>query len=133
MEKNEFCFYRRKLGKTQQELADILGMSLKTVHSYEQGLRTIPPHIARYFYFLILNQRHENVTQEHEDKPPIPCWEKKPCLQKENCPAWEFNCGHLCWFISGTRCEKSCGEEDHKRKLDSCKTCAIFKKLFEEQ
>ena len=121
MDKKEFGYYRRKLGKTQQELADILGMSLKSVHGYEQGYRAIPLHIARYLYFLIINQRHEG-------KSPIPCWERKLCLEKENCPAWEFNCGHLCWFLCGTLCE-SC-EGEYKSKLDSCKTCAIFKGLF---
>ncbi|MDR0476777.1 MAG: helix-turn-helix domain-containing protein [Desulfobulbaceae bacterium] len=125
MNKEEFCYYRRKLGKTQQELANILGMSLKTIHSYEQGCRVIPAHIARYLYFLIVNQRHEG-------KLSIPCWERKLCPEKENCPAWEFNCGHLCWFISGTRCN-SCEGEEKKGKLDACKACAIFSNLLDER
>lgn len=122
MDKDEFRYYRKKLGKTQQELAEVLGMSLKTVHSYEQGWRAVPPHIARYFYFLIASQRHK-------DKPLVLCWERKLCLEKENCPAWEFNSGHLCWFICGTRYQTCEGEG--KNKLDSCKTCAIFTSLFE--
>jgi DNA-binding XRE family transcriptional regulator len=123
MDKNEFCYYRRKLGKTQKELASILGMSLKTVHSYEQGWRAIPPHIARYLYFLIGNQRYDG-------KLLTPCWEKKLCAEKENCPAWEFQCGHVCWLVCGTLCE-SCnnGQTD---KLDLCKKCDVFKKLFSE-
>ena len=123
MDKDEFCYYRRKLGKTQREWADILGMSLKTVHSYEQGLRSIPPHIARYLYFLVVNQSHESKT-------PISCWEAKRCMKKESCPVWEFNCGHICWFVCGTRCEGR--EEGSKNKLEACKTCVIFKNLFEE-
>ena len=124
MNKDEFCYYRKKLGKTQQKLANILGMSLKTIHSYEQGWRAIPPHIARYLYFLIVSQRHE-------DKSLIPCWERKCCLEKENCPAWEFNCGHLCWFMCGTCWEHA--KEEHKNKLDSCKACAVFTSLIDER
>jgi hypothetical protein len=124
VDKNEFCYHRRKLGKTQKELASILGMSLKTIHSYEQGWRAIPPHIVRYLYFLIGNQRHDG-------KLLIPCWEKKLCAEKENCPAWEFQCGHVCWAVCGTLCE-SC-QDGHKEKLDSCKKCDVFKSLFNEK
>jgi len=123
MDKNEFCYYRRKLGKTQKELASILGMSLKTVHSYEQGWRSIPSHVARYLYFLIGNQRHEG-------KLHTPCWEKKLCLEKEHCPAWEFQCGHVCWVVRGTLCDSR--QNGHKDKLDFCKQCDVFKSLFSE-
>ena len=123
MDKNEFCYHRKKLGKTQKELAAILGMSLKTIHSYEQGWRAIPAHVARYLYFLIGNQRHEG-------KLLTPCWEKKLCTKKENCPAWEFQCGHVCWAVCGTLCENS--RDEHKEKLDSCKKCYVFTGLFNE-
>ena len=124
MDKNEFGHYRRKLGKTQKELASILGMSLKTVHSYEQGWRAVPSHIARYLYFLIANQRQDG-------KLFISCWERKRCAEKESCPAWEFQCGHVCWSVCGTLCESCDG--DHKNKLDFCKKCDVFKSLFNEK
>jgi len=118
MTKEEFSYYRRHLGKTQKELAFILGMSLRTIHSYEQGWRPIPPHVARYFYFLLANQCHEG-------KPRVPCWEHKQCLHKERCPAWEFQCGHFCWFVHGTLCED--WENGDNNKLASCKECAVFR------
>lgn len=37
MEKVEFGQIRSKLGETQKEIACLLGVSLKTIHSYEQG------------------------------------------------------------------------------------------------
>ncbi|MDR3090175.1 MAG: helix-turn-helix domain-containing protein [Desulfobulbaceae bacterium] len=124
MTKDEFRFYRKKLGKTQQELATILGMSLKTIHSYEQGWRAIPQHVARYFLFLVINQRNDGQSA-------MPCWEKKVCPKKERCPAWEFQCGHLCWFIHGTLCT-AC-DDSCKTKLDSCKNCDIYKSLVEDK
>mgnify|MGYP001822735688 FL=1 len=47
MEKNEFTTIRKKLAKTQKELSELLGTSLKAVSSYEQGWRNIPVHVER--------------------------------------------------------------------------------------
>lgn len=123
MEKNEFSTARKRLGKTQKQLAELLGMSLKTVHSYEQGWRTIPSHIERQIYFLLINQRTRN-------KQLTPCWEIKACEDKEQCPAWEFQSGHLCWFLCGTLCDCT-NSASNRKKLSICKTCAIFTQLLE--
>jgi hypothetical protein len=120
--KEEFSLSRKKLGKTQKKLAELLGMSLKTIHSYEQGWRTIPTHIERHLYFLLINQRGRSDSLK-------PCWEKKPCSVKEECPAWEFQSGHLCWFLSGTLCD--CTQDiAQKDKLEICKSCDIFTDLL---
>jgi hypothetical protein len=120
--KEEFSLARKKLGKTQKILAELLGMSLKTIHSYEQGWRTIPAHIERHLYFLLINQRGRKDSLK-------PCWEKKTCNVKEDCPAWEFQSGHLCWFLSGTLCE--CTQNiSQKEKLKICKSCDIFTELM---
>lgn len=122
MNKEDFKILRKKLGKTQIQLAEILGMSLKTIHSYEQGWRVIPAHIERHLYFLLINQRGRNDAL-------TPCWEKKLCEVKEKCPAWEFQSGHLCWFLCGTLCD--CAQDAcHHVKLDVCKECDIFKALL---
>jgi len=120
--KEEFATARKKLNKTQKMLATLLGVSLKTIHSYEQGWRTIPSHVERQIYFLLVNQRTKK-------SPTRPCWEIKKCLLKNECPAWEFQSGHLCWFLFGTLCD--CGEyETYKEKIAICKTCKIFKSLL---
>ena len=123
MDKVEFSKSRKKLGKTQKQLSELLGMSLKTVHSYEQGWRTIPTHIERQMYFLLINQRKQN-------KQLTTCWDAKSCLQKEQCPAWEFQSGHLCWFLCGTLCECT-SDSTNREKLETCKTCPIFIQLLE--
>ena len=44
MDSDEFLKFRKTLHKTQQEIAEILGVSVKAVHSYEQGWRNVPTH-----------------------------------------------------------------------------------------
>ncbi len=123
MIKEEFSIARKKLGKTQKQLAELLGMSLKTIHSYEQGWRTIPAHIERQIFFLLINQRGRKNSL-------TPCWEKKACDVKETCPAWEFQSGHLCWFLCGTKCD--CTHDiSQKEKIEICKQCDIFQALLE--
>lgn len=122
MTKEEFSLARKKLSKTQKQLAELLGMSLKTIHSYEQGWRTIPTHIERHIYFLLINQRGRKDSL-------TPCWEKKLCTVKDQCPAWEFQSGHLCWFLCGTKCD--CTQDACQReKLEICKACDIFTSLL---
>lgn len=122
MNKNDFSLLRKKLGKTQKQLAELLGISLKTIHSYEQGWRTIPGHAEKLLYFLFINQRGRKGTL-------TPCWEEKQCPVKEQCPAWEFESGHMCWYMCGTLCD--CTKDAcHKEKIDICKTCPIFNSLI---
>jgi DNA-binding XRE family transcriptional regulator len=122
MTKDEFYLARGKLGKTQKQLAELLGISVRTVHSYEQGWRNIPEHTERYLYFLIINQRCRK-------KGISPCWERKDCKDKEGCPAFEFESGHMCWYICGTLCD--CTKDAcHRTKMEICKRCEMFKNLL---
>ena len=123
MTKEEFSLSRKKLGKTQKQLSELLGMSLKTIHSYEQGWRTIPTHIARQIYFLLINQRGREDDMQ-------PCWSQKNCEVREQCPAWEFQSGHMCWFLCGTLCECTNETTNQKDKLEICKQCDIFINLL---
>lgn len=52
MDAKEFAYFREKLNKTQKQLAQLLGTSLKAVHSYEQSWRPIPAHVERQIFFL---------------------------------------------------------------------------------
>jgi hypothetical protein len=125
MDSKEFSQFRKKFNKTQKELSQLLGTSLKAVHSYEQGWRNIPHHIERQMFFLAKN------IQEKQ-KGEKPCWTIKKCApQKRNaCPAWEFRSGNLCWFICGTLCDNEIQETwDDKMKL--CRTCEVLAPVFE--
>jgi hypothetical protein len=122
LEIDDFYNARKKLGKTQKEIADLLGLALKTVQSYEQGSRQIPAYIEREMWFLLSNQRGGLLNGEL-------CWNIVECGVKEQCPAWEFQTGHMCWFICGTLCEctKGCTLEE---KSEKCRSCVIIKDLL---
>lgn len=122
MDKTKFAKARKKLGKTQKQMSSLLGVSLKAIHSYEQGWRTIPGYVERQVYFLLVNQRGSGNTN-------MLCWERKQCGCKERCPAWEFQAGHLCWFISGTLCECA-ADMDSKHKIEICRECEVLKGLL---
>ncbi len=124
MDSKEFKKLRKKLNKTPIQMGQLLGVSLKAVHSYEQGWRNIPTHAERQIFFL-LSRMKENL------KSRKPCWVIKKCPPetKKQCPAWEFQAGKLCWFINGTIC---CGDacKDWKDKMKCCRSCEVFKPLL---
>ena len=124
MESSEFKEFRAKLGKTQAQMAQLLGVSLKAVHSYEQGWRSVPAAVERQMYFLAVKQN----TQKRKLKA---CWQVKKCSpeQKSQCPAWEFGAGELCWFINGTICDGT-AQKNWKEKMKICKTCEVFGPLI---
>jgi DNA-binding transcriptional regulator YiaG len=124
MDSREFSEIRKKLEKTQKEIANLLGISLKAVCSYEQGWRTIPTHVERQLIFLLARKGHQ---QEKTN-----CWELRDCPEekKNKCPAWEFDSGQFCWFISGTLCE-SADCKSWEKKMEMCKTCMVMKKIRE--
>ena len=124
MDKSDFKFFRNKLNKTQKQMAELLGISLKAIHSYEQGWRNIPVHIERQIYFLV----SRSVKKTKGTKA---CWIIKKCSpeQKKRCPAWEFASGDLCWFINGTVCE-GVVQKDWKEKMKICRSCEVFNSIL---
>lgn len=127
MESIDFKDIRAKLKKTQKELAQLLGVSIKAIHSYEQGWRKIPHHVERQLLFLLSRTILKNGNNSKK------CWDIIKCLDKkrENCPAWEFNAGDLCWFINGTTCNGQ-AHNSWADKMEECKTCKVFKSFFEQ-
>jgi DNA-binding XRE family transcriptional regulator len=124
MEIKEFKSFRKRMNKTQRQMAHLLGTSIKAIHSYEQGWRNIPVHVERQMLFLI-----SRVKENRNNRKP--CWVVKKCSPeiKESCPAWEFHAGDLCWFINGTIC---CGDacQDWKDKMKCCRSCEILTSLL---
>jgi MOSC domain-containing protein YiiM len=120
----EFAHLRKVLNKTQKEVATLLGTSLKAVHSYEQGWRTIPAHVERQMLFLYIRRR------DASQKPNL-CWKIKRCSaeHRSRCPAWEFRAGALCWFISGTICEGT-AQRSWREKIAVCRDCEVLAPLL---
>ena len=124
MKSEEFKEFRKKLKKTQVQMAQLLGVSLKAVHSYEQGWRRVPAAVERQLYFL--------TARHHSQKGKMKaCWQVKKCRpeHKRKCPAWEFGAGELCWFINGTICDGT-AQKDWKEKMKICRTCEVFQPVI---
>jgi hypothetical protein len=119
MDRTEFKNLRKKMKKTQKEMSQLLGVSLKAIHSYEQGWRTVPTAVERHMYFLASRLKTTNSRK--------PCWEVKNCPKerKGDCPVWEFKSGDLCWFVSGTICSGAT-RDSWAEKMEICKTCEVF-------
>ncbi len=124
MEKKEFSEIRARLGKTQIKMAQLLGISLKAIQSFEQGWRNIPVHIERQVLFLL-------ASRNPPDKKSRCCWliRKCPLEVRQNCPAWEFQVGHLCWFINGTICHGEV-QEGWEKKMKMCRQCEVFRNML---
>ena len=124
MNKKEFALIRHRLGKTQNEMAQLLGISIKTVQSFEQGWRRVPVHTERQS--LLLLALRESGRQSNR-----PCWNIKKCPEKtkQDCPAWEFNAGHLCWCINGTICHGN-AQKSWSQKMNICRKCEVFQSKF---
>ncbi len=120
---SEFRQFRTTLGKTQKQMAQLLGVSIKAVHSYEQGWRKIPHHVEKQMLFLIF-KRLKNGLDEN-------CWDILDCPEnrRSQCPAWEFDAGDLCWFINGTICSAKI-HNTWQEKIEECKTCRVFPDFF---
>jgi len=123
MGSKEFKRFRKRMNKTQSQMAQLLGVSLKAVQSYEQEWRFIPAHVERQMLFLISNMRGSSKVNK-------PCWviKKCPSEKKKQCPAWEFKSGKLCWFINGTICD-GIVHKNWEEKMKVCRSCEVLKSV----
>ena len=120
MDKKELSETRRCLEKTQLQMAQLLGVSVKAIQSFEQGWRKIPIHIERQSFFLLALKE----SRLHKARP---CWLIKNCPleTRQNCPAWEFRAGQMCWLINGTTCQGKL-QKSWPRKMAMCKKCKVL-------
>jgi hypothetical protein len=120
MDNKEFLQFRHYLGKTQTQIAQLLGVSSQAVHSFEQGWRKIPTYIQRQLLLFLYLKRTSNKNSK-------PCWEINDCLieWRRNCVAWEYKAGNLCWFINGTFCQGKY-QDDWEMKIELCVQCKVF-------
>jgi DNA-binding XRE family transcriptional regulator len=119
MDKTEFRTLRKRLSRTQKQVAQLLGVSLKAVHSYEQGWRTVPPAVERHLFFL--------VSLAHTVVPATLCWDARGCPpeRRAECPASQFGRGDLCWLVNGTFCNGS-DQDSWESKMNTCRSCPVF-------
>lgn len=124
MNKKDISQIRNQLGKTQKQMAQLLGISIKSIQSFEQGWRRIPVHIERQSLLILALKRSGDGKRK-------PCWSIKKCPKeiKQSCPAWEFNAGNLCWCINGTICNGN-PQASWPKKMKICQKCDVFQSMF---
>lgn len=120
MKKEDFVQIRKMIGKTQKEISLLLGVSPKTVESYEQGFRKIPANVERIIYYLFFKLNINKFTDLKS------CWDRKECSIdiREHCVAWLAQEGFFCWFVTGKTCA-------HERlvsggEVETCFSCTFF-------
>jgi len=125
MTREEFSEMRRQIAKTQKQTAQLLGISLKAVQSFEQGWRNIPVHIERQLLFLVALRKART-----QGKHPS-CWDIRHCSQetRAKCPSWELQTEQFCWLINGTICHGEV-QKNWQKKMVKCRKCEVFQTLF---
>lgn len=121
MNKDEFSKIRNQINKTQKELALLLGISKKTVESYEQGFRNIPVNIERILYYILFKLNIGTFDQKRL------CWEEKECPPsiRNECIAWITKEGDFCWFLTGNSCRHE--QSINPGTSSNCFQCSYFK------
>ena len=116
---------RDRMGLSQREMAELLGVSKKAIESYEQGWRNVPPHVEQMVLL------HTILLRGRDLRKVKACWQQKDydravCAQ---CPARHIHAPGFCWLVTGTLCGgKSTGSWKAKRKL--CLKCIVLKRLL---
>ncbi|MCX7028478.1 MAG: helix-turn-helix transcriptional regulator [Spirochaetes bacterium] len=128
MDKTSFARVRTLLGKSQKALADLLGVSLKAVESYEQGWRNVPSNVERMLYFLLFKLNQDAFTSE------APCWVRTSCSEetRRGCVAHVTGEGHFCWFFTGGLCASARASGEGERHCYQCVAFTRLKSLVEE-
>lgn len=122
MDRAGFARARVLLGKSQRDLARLLGISIKAVESYEQGWRKIPSNVERMLYFLLFKLNEKSFAHER------PCWSTKSCsdASRKECVAFVTGEGHYCWFFTGGLCSAAKASGVGERY---CYTCKVFLRI----
>lgn len=117
----DFRRLRDRINATQQELADMLGLSTKAVQSYEQGWRNPPAPIRRLLNVVSV------ALGDRSGAAKKMCWQVKRCPTKtrKDCRAYRTRQGYLCWLVTGTRCNgmalRNCAEKEA-----ACRECPFY-------
>ncbi len=116
---------RRELGLSQAELADLIGVSQRTVQSCEQGWRKPSPAVEKAVLLLLLASRHgANLAMNV-------CWDVMDCSEddRRGCLVYKSRQGHLCWLLTGNICQGKRLRSWEDKKA-TCMQCDFFQHLL---
>ena len=116
---------RRELGLSQSELADLIGVSRRTVQSCEQGWRSPGPAVEKAAILLLMANR------QGADFGRKVCWDAVGCssAERKNCHVYRSRQGHLCWLLSGNICQGR-RLRTWADKKEFCLQCRFFNELL---
>ena len=117
---------RKALGRSQSQMAELLGVSVRAVQSYEQGWRPTPDYVQKLGgLFVMLARRQEKGKLE-------PCWKIKDCDRKKRakCRAFQFRAGDLCWLVTGLNFQLK-PQKSWEQKLAHCSKCPVMKQWLD--
>ncbi len=118
---------RKMLDLSQSQLADLIGVSLRTVQSCEQGWRRPSPALEKAVILLLQANQHGAGLGK------MFCWESIDCSEndRKHCLVYQTRQGHLCWLLSGNICRgRRLRTWDDKK--DMCMQCQFFLELLPE-
>jgi len=118
---------RKTLGLSQKEMSELMGVSKKTIESYEQRWRATPVNVERlallYLGCFKLAEKNEKVQ----------CWRMTKCPKprREACVVYKVKRGDLCWMFGGAPPEEEDGQTDWRAKFERCMQCKVLRAIFE--
>ena len=119
---------RGELGLSQTQLADLIGVSPRTIQSCEQGWRRPSSALEKAVLLLLLASRNGPGFGQQK------CWDTKHCLASggDNCMVYRSGQGHICWLLSGNICGGR-RLRNWADKKEVCGDCAFLRGLVEPQ
>jgi len=119
---------REELGRSQREMAELVGVSTKAIQSYEQGWRQTPPYVEQQILLQAILRRHPDLRK-------IPrCWRLNKCSMeiRRRCPSAKLKLPGFCWFITGTLCHGT-PMASWTTKREHCLQCQVMERLLEPE
>lgn len=117
---------RKSLGLTQREMAEYLGVSKKTIESYEQRWRKTPINVERLALLYL------GCFKLAQKDAKIECWRMTDCpkARRDACVVYQVKRGDLCWMFGGSgACDEA--SEDWSVKLERCTRCKVLRAVLE--
>jgi DNA-binding XRE family transcriptional regulator len=116
---------REELQLSQAKLARMLGVSVRTVQSCEQGWRHPGAAVEKSALLLLVAHRKGGTI------PGLRCWEVMNCSsdKRRKCLAFRSGQGHLCWYLSGLLCPGP-DSTAWEKKRSLCLNCELFKLML---
>ncbi len=117
---------RKSLGLTQREMAEYLGVSKKTIESYEQRWRKTPVNVERLALLYL------GCFKLAEKKTKIQCWRMTNCPpeRRDACVVYRVKRGDLCWMFGGPGSDEE-PLEAWGDKLERCTRCKVLRAVLE--